>query len=63
MEEMSMRLNTIKICFKDGGTSVWKADEGDWDDYMSDGKFFIIKKNEINVGYYNLDCVMCIVIL
>lgn len=50
----------IEIVMKNGGQVVWKKD--DWDDYIYDGKFFIIQKNNFCVGFYNLDEIISIIV-
>lgn len=50
----------IKIAMKNSKQVVWEKDE--WDDYIYDGKFFIIKKNNVLVGFYNLDKVISIIV-
>ena len=40
---------------------VWKS--GEYDNYIYDGKFFIIKKGHQWVGMYNLDYVISIIVL
>lgn len=57
---MKVMYQTIKIAMKNSKQVVWKKDE--WDDYMYDGKFFIIKKNNTWVGFYNLDKVVSIIV-
>lgn len=52
----------IEIAFKDGQSAVWEADKNEWDDYSYDGSVFIIKKNGVWVGIYNMDCVRSIVV-
>lgn len=50
----------IEIVMKNGGQVVWKKD--DWDDYIYDGKFFRIQKNNFCVGFYNLDEIISIIV-
>lgn len=55
--------NTIEIAFK--GNSIcttWEADKGEWDDYAYDGTMFIIVKDGVRVGFYNVDCIESIII-
>lgn len=51
---------TITITMKNDNYATWEKSE--WDDYNYDGKFFIITKNKVWVGFYNLDCVKSIII-
>lgn len=55
-----MKFETIKVAMKNSIQAVWEKDE--WDDYFYDGKFFIIKKNGSQVGFYNLNEVVSIII-
>jgi len=54
------KYDTIEITFKSGQTVVWRA--GEWDAYARDGGLFIIAKDGNPIGFYNLDCVACIVV-
>ena len=54
------KYKTIKIFTKSGKLILFNED--DWDDYHYDGKFFIIKKNNTWVGFYNLDKVVSIIV-
>lgn len=51
---------TIKIALNNSKQVKWEKDE--WDDYIYDGKFFIVKKNDAWVGFYNLNNVISIII-
>ncbi|MDU2692783.1 MAG: hypothetical protein E7C39_01490 [Intestinibacter bartlettii] len=51
----------IKIVMSNSEEVVWKSDE--YDNYIYDGKFFIIKKGHQWVGMYNLDYVISIIVL
>ena len=53
---------TIEVTFKNGHSSIWEADKGEWDDYVYDGKAFIIKKDGAWVGIYNMDSVFSVVV-
>ena len=55
-----MKLKLIKIVMKNGDEIKWKHDT--WDDYRYDGKFFIVIKNGIWLGYYNLDNIISIIV-
>lgn len=57
-EESAKMYQTIKIDMKNSKQVVWEKDE--WDDYLYDEKFFVIKKNNKWVGFYNLDEVVFI---
>lgn len=57
-----MNYNTIEVSFKSGQSTIWKADNGDWDDYDYDGKMFIIKKDGNWVGFYNIDSILSIIL-
>lgn len=57
-----MNYNIIEVTFKNGRSAVWKADKGEWDDYVYDGSAFIIKKNGILVGIYSMSSVICVVV-
>lgn len=50
----------IIIKMKDSTVLHWN--EGEWDDYKYDGKFFIVIKNGAWIGFYNLDFVISIVV-
>jgi len=54
--------NTIEISLKGGHSATWEADKDEWDDYCYDGKVFIIKKNGMWVGLYNMDCVLSVIV-
>lgn len=51
---------TIKIVMANSDEIKWTADQ--WDDYKYDGKYFIITKGGVWVGFYNLDKVISIII-
>lgn len=51
---------TIKIAMENSKQVVWQ--KGEWDDYLYDGKFFIVKKNNVWVGFYNLNKVISIIV-
>lgn len=53
-------MNLIKIVMINSEEIKWTSN--DWDDYMYDGKYFIIKKNGVWVGMYNLDYVISIIV-
>ena len=57
-----MKYKKITITMKDDYFAFWE--EGEWDDFYYDknGRFFIVKKQDVFVGFYNLDCVKTIVI-
>ena len=40
--------------------AVWRKDT--WDGYLYDGKFFIVKKDGVSIGFYNLDKVVSIIV-
>lgn len=47
----------------DDNIDIWDADKGEWDDYTyGDGMAFIIKKDGEQVGIYNMNSVVSIVI-
>ena len=48
----------IEINFKNGEVSHYKDNE--YTDYKYDGKYFIVIRDNQWIGFYNLDCVMCI---
>lgn len=50
----------IEIVMKNGGQVVWKKDN--WDDYIYDGKFLRIMKDNICVGFYNLNEIISIIV-
>lgn len=50
----------IKIIMTNSRTVKWTADT--FDDYMYDGKFFIIIHNGEWVGFYNLDHIISIIV-
>lgn len=53
-------MNLIKIVMTNSEEIKWTGDS--WDDYLYDGKFFIIKKDGAWVGMYNLDYVISIIV-
>ena len=55
-----MKKTLIKIIMTNGTEVKWVAEQ--WDDYVYDGKFFIIKKNGDWIGFYNLDYVISIIV-
>lgn len=50
----------IEIIKRNGTIDKWESDN--YDDYMYDGKCFIIIKGEQWVGIYNMDCVSSVVV-
>lgn len=54
--------NIIEIAFKDGNEAIWEASKGEWDDYAYDGATFIVVKDGVRVGFYNMDCVHSIIV-
>ena len=50
----------IKITMTNSQEVTW--DKTEYDNYMYDGKFFIIAKNGEWIGFYNLDAVISIVV-
>lgn len=59
---MNQYNNTIEISFKDGHVAVWEASKGEWDDYSYNGAAFIVKKDGVWVGIYNMDVVHSIIV-
>lgn len=53
-------MNLIKIIMKNGMEVKWIKEQ--WDDYCYDGKYFTVKKDGAWVGFYNLDCVISIIV-
>ena len=53
--------NTIEISLKDGHTAVWEANKGEWDAYSYNGSAFIIKKDSVWVGIYDMDVVRSVI--
>jgi len=51
---------TIKITMANSDEIKWTVDQ--WDDYKYDGKYFIITKGGVWVGFYNLDKVISIIV-
>ena len=51
-------MELIKIVMTNSEEVKWTKEE--WDDYVYDGKYFIIKRNGQWVGMYNLDYVISI---
>lgn len=49
----------IKITMRNSQAIVWNKEE--YDDYLYDGKCFIVIKNKEWVGIYNMDCVVSII--
>ena len=54
-----MKDSQIKITLKDKNAIVWKS--GEWDDHSIEGNCFVLKKDGIMVGIYNMDVVSHIV--
>lgn len=50
----------ITITAKGGTEAKWESDE--YTDYYYDGKCFIVIKDNIKVGFYNIDCIKSIII-
>lgn len=50
----------IRITMINSEEVEWSSTK--WDDYLYDGKYFIIKKDGVWVGMYNLDYVISIVV-
>lgn len=53
-------MELIKIVMSNSEEVKWTKEE--WDDYVYDGKYFIIKRNGQWVGMYNLDYVISIIV-
>lgn len=53
-------MELIKIIMTNSEEVKWTGDK--WDDYLYDGKYFIIKKDGVWVGMYNLAYVISIVV-
>lgn len=53
-------MELIKIIMTNSEEVKWTGDK--WDNYLYDGKYFIIKKDGVWVGMYNLDYVISIVV-
>lgn len=51
---------TITITMKNETFAKWE--KGEWDDYCYDGKCFIVVKERVRVGFYNVDEIKSIVI-
>lgn len=57
------KYNIIEVAFKDGTSTLWNAENGDWDDYIFEGNAFIVKdKAGAWVGIYNFDCIHSVII-
>lgn len=56
------KYNTIEVTFKNGHSAVWEANKGEWDDYAYDGAAFIIKKDGMWVGIYNMSHIISVVV-
>ncbi len=50
----------LKIIMNNSQEVKWQKEE--YDNYMYDGKFFIIIKNDEWIGFYNLNAVVSIVV-
>ena len=50
----------IVIVLKNGRKVVWTPEE--YDDYIYDGKAFIVKQNGAWVGIYNFDSIISVVL-
>ena len=50
----------IKIIMTNSQTVIWN--ENEFDDYMYDGKFFIVLKNKKWIGFYNLDHIISVIV-
>lgn len=48
-------ISKIIIVMKDDEIIEWEQD--DWNDYEYDKKCFIIKKDGVYLGIYNIDCI------
>ena len=55
-----MNYSSIEITFKNGFAISF--DEGEWDDYSYDGKFFSIRLDGVNVAMYNATDVFSVVL-
>ena len=53
-------MELIKIVMTNSEEVEWTKDK--WDDYLYDGKYFIIKKDGAWVGMYNLDYIISIIV-
>lgn len=50
----------INITLKNGNVVTWK--ESEYTDYAYDGKMFIVVKEHVRVGFYNVDNIISIVV-
>ncbi len=50
----------IKITMTNSKVVTWH--KGEFDDYMYDGKFFIVIRNGEWIGFYNLEHVISIIV-
>ena len=50
----------IEIHFRNGEVVCYKDDE--YTDYKYDRKYFIVTRDNKWIGFYNLDCIMCILV-
>ena len=51
---------TIKVCYKD--SFVEKIPQRLWDDYEYINNIFVVKRNGVWIGMYNMDTIACIVV-
>lgn len=53
-------VHKIEITMKNGNVATWNKDE--FTDYAYDEKMFIVVKDHIRVGFYNVDEIYSIVV-
>lgn len=60
MAKKAGKRDMLKIIMNNSQEVKWQKEE--YDNYMYDGKFFIIIKNGEWIGFYNLNAVVSIVV-
>lgn len=52
----------IEITLRNGHSIVLSSEKGEWDDYAYDGTVFVVKKDGVWVGIYNIADIFSVVV-
>lgn len=56
------KYSLIEISLNNGHIAEFDANQGEWDDYDYNGTVFVVKKDGVWVGIYNMDYVVSVVV-